>query len=106
MLTVALGGIPAYQRRSLSAASFQKVFIPVTMFVYHFTTSSSLTSGSRELSTTTPSESMNLYVGMAGWVEGRSKESLVVNLLSTAPGKRILPQGQRCFWYGSGIETY
>ena len=33
---------------------------------------------------------MTLYVGIAGWVEGCSKESLVVNLLLTAPGKWTL----------------
>lgn len=38
---------------------FQR-FIPVNMFVYHLRTSSSLTLGFRALSTTTPSESMNL----------------------------------------------
>ncbi len=37
-----------------------EVCIPVNMFVYNFSTSSSLMSGSRALSTTAPSESINL----------------------------------------------
>src|SRR5438046_9617733 len=61
------------------------------MFVYILTASSSLTSsGALASSTITPSESIMRYVGMAGYVEGRSNERLVVNLLFTAPGKLTL----------------
>jgi hypothetical protein len=46
--------------------------------------------GVKEESIMSPSGDVQRYVGMAGYVEGYSKESAEVNLLSTAPGKRIL----------------
>ncbi len=44
------------------------------------------------MSTTTPSESMTRYVGIAGRALGCSKDISEVNLLFTAPGKFILNQ--------------
>lgn len=61
------------------------------MFRYHVKISSLLIpDGFRDSSTTTPSESMTLYVGIAGCVEGCSNANCVVNLLFTAPGKWTL----------------
>ena len=61
------------------------------MFLYHIVISSLLMpEGFRDSSTTTPSESMTRYVGIAGCVDGCSNDSFVVNLLVTAPGKWTL----------------
>ena len=91
MLTIALTHSPQHYCAFLIIhAQWQAV--PVNMFLYHVKMSSLLTSeGFRLSSTTTPSESMTLYVGMAGCVDGCSKERVVVNLLFTAPGKLTLP---------------
>jgi hypothetical protein len=73
------------------AAERATVDVPDSMFLYHLTTSSPSTSGApRLLSTMMPSESMTLYVGMAGWAEGVTNDMFVVNLLLTAPGNRTL----------------
>ena len=65
--------------------------VPVNMFLYHFKISSLLISDGFLLSSTMiPSESITLYVGIAGCVDGCSKVRSVVNLLFTAPGKWTL----------------
>lgn len=66
------------------------------MFLYHVRISSLLIfKGFQSLSTMAPSESITLYVGIAGCVDGCSKDSLVVNLLFTAPGKCTLESCQQ-----------
>ena len=65
---------------------------PVNIFLYHVKISSfeTLTGRSRSFCTSTPSESMILYVGIFGISDGLIKDMLVVNLLLTAPGNRTL----------------
>lgn len=72
---------------------------PLIIFLYHIKISSSETSTgrSRLLSSSSPSESMTLYVGICGMSEGVTKVMSVVNLLLTAPGNRTLPDIQLAF---------
>ena len=67
------------------------IAVPVNISLYQVNTSSLLIfEGFLLSSTMVPSESITRYVGIAGWVEGRSNASSVVNLLFTAPGKWTL----------------
>ena len=80
---------------------------PETMFLYHDSTSSSLTSrGTLLLSTTTPSESITLYVEIAGWESGVTKVIFEVNLLFTAPGNWTLQENISFRSYPTKIQSY
>lgn len=64
---------------------------PVNIFLYHVKISSFGTSMDlRDLSTSTPSESMTRYVGILDISVGLMKVMSVVNLLLIAPGNRTL----------------